>query len=111
MYYGIIWKRKNNTYRCAGKEHYNFYRRHQHDYEILDAIFAVDSHQESFLVSADPNKAFAGVKKQLASKCRALDGDAVIDCEFEYRVAVADGLMSKKQVMEIFAYGTAIRFI
>lgn len=81
------------------------------DYEILDAIFAVDSHQESFLVSADPNKAFAGVKKQLASKCRALDGDAVIDCEFEYRVAVADGLMSKKQVMEIFAYGTAIRFI
>lgn len=81
------------------------------DYEILDAIFAVDSHQEFFLVSADPNKAFAGVKKQLASKCRALDGDAVIDCEFEYRVAVADGLMSKKQVMEIFAYGTAIRFI
>lgn len=81
------------------------------DYEIIDAIFAMDSHQEAFLINADPNKAFEGVKKQLASKCRNMDGDAVIDCEFQYRVAVSDGLMSKKQVMEIFAYGTVVRFV
>lgn len=81
------------------------------NFEIVDAIFAVDSHKEGFLMAADPNKAFEGVKKQLIDKCRSLDGDAVINCEFEYRVAVGDGLMSKKQVMEIFAYGTVIKYL
>lgn len=81
------------------------------DYEIIDAIFAMDSHKEGFLMAADPNKAFEGVKQQLSSRCRALGGDAVINCEFEYRVAVGDGLMSKKQVMEIFAYGTVVKLI
>lgn len=81
------------------------------NYEIIDTIFAMDSHKEGFLQAADPNKAFEGVKEQLRKKCAALNGDAVINCEFEYRVAVADGMMSKKQVMEIFAYGTAVKFI
>lgn len=82
------------------------------DYTILDAIFATDSHKEGFFSgNADPNKAFDGVKKQLSAKCKSLGGDAVINCQFEYRVAVADGLMSKKQVMEIFAYGTAVKLI
>ncbi|WP_276356884.1 hypothetical protein [Cohnella caldifontis] len=79
-------------------------------YEVVDTIFAVDSHKEGFLKSADPNLAFEGVKDQLRKKCAQLRGDAVINCQFEYRVAVSDGLMSKKQVMEIFAYGTVVRF-
>ena len=78
-------------------------------YTIIDTIFAMDSHKEGFLSSADPNKAFEGVKSQLAKKCSSLGGDAVINCQFEYRVAVSDGLVSKKQVIEIFAYGTAIK--
>lgn len=81
------------------------------NYEIIDAIFAVDSHSEGFASVADPNKAFAGVKKQLSDKCRSIGGDAVIDCEFEYRNAIEEGLMSKKQVIEIFAYGTAVKFV
>ncbi len=80
------------------------------NYSIIDTIFAMDSHKEGFLSSADPNKAFEGVKAQLSKKCKSLGGDAVINCEFEYRVAVGDGLMSKKQVIEIFAYGTAVKF-
>ena len=81
------------------------------DYEIIDAIFAMDSHKEGFMIGADPNKAFEGVKQQLSSKCRALGGDAVINCEFEYRVAVGEGFGGKKQVMEIFAYGTVVKLI
>lgn len=79
------------------------------NYSIIDTIFAMDSHKEGFLSTADPNKAFEGVKSQLTKKCKALGGDAVINCQFEYRVAVGDGLMSKKQVIEIFAYGTAVK--
>lgn len=81
------------------------------DYQIIDTIFAMDSHKEGFLSSADPSKAFEGAKQQLAKKCASLGGNAVINCQFEYRVAVGDGLMGKKQVMEIFAYGTAVKAI
>jgi hypothetical protein len=79
-------------------------------YEVIDTIFAIDSHKEGFWSgAADPNKAFEGVKKQLQKKCEQLGGDAFQDCLFEYRVALADGLLSKKQVMEIFAYGTVVK--
>jgi len=80
------------------------------NYQIIDVIFATDSHGGGITaVHADPSKAFAGVKKQLEQKCKSLKGDAVINCQFEYRVAVVNGLMSKKQVFEIFAYGTAVK--
>ena len=81
------------------------------DYIILDSIFAMDSHKESFWKMADPSKAFEGVKGQLKKKAGAIGGDAIINCMFEYRVAEADGFMGKKQVMEIFAYGTAVKRI
>jgi uncharacterized protein YbjQ (UPF0145 family) len=50
------------------------------------------------------------VKQQLRRSCHALGGDAVINCEFEYRVAIAPGLLASNQVVEIFAYGTAVRY-
>jgi len=37
------------------------------------------------------------VKQQLKKKCEQLGGDAVQDCQFEYRVAIADGLLSKNR--------------
>lgn len=80
------------------------------DYEIIDAIFALDSHKEGFFTSANPGKAFEGVKSQLRTQCKLLKGDAVINCQFEYRNAVDSGFVSHKQVIEIFAYGTAVRF-
>jgi len=79
------------------------------EFEILDTIFAVDSHKEGFWSgNADPNKAFEGVKASMKEKCKQLGGNAVINCQFEYRNAIADGVFSKKQVIEIFAYGTAV---
>jgi hypothetical protein len=78
-------------------------------YEVVDTIFAIDSSSAGFLSSVDPDKAFDGVKKQLREKCRALRGDAVAFCQFEYRNALADGFLGKKQALEIFAYGTAVK--
>ena len=79
------------------------------DYEVIDAIFALDSCKESFFSGADPNKAFDKVKNSLREKASDLGGDAVINCQFEYRVAVSQGFTGSKQVIEIFAYGTAVR--
>ncbi|MDL2306641.1 YbjQ family protein [Desulfovibrio sp. OttesenSCG-928-C06] len=83
------------------------------EYKILDTVFAIDAHQEGFFAgAADPAKAFNGVKEQLKTKCVNLGGNAVISCQFEYRVATGEGLFGgAKQVMEIFAYGTVVKFI
>jgi len=82
-----------------------------HSFEVIDTVFAIDSHKEGFWSgAADPNKAFDGVKQQLIKKCEQLGGDAIQNCQFEYRNAVHDGLLTKRQVLEIFAYGTVIKF-
>lgn len=80
------------------------------DYEIIDAVFALDSSQEALFKSADPNKAFDKVKNGLRRKAEELGGHAVINCQFEYRIAASPGAFgTTKQVIEIFAYGTAVR--
>lgn len=84
----------------------NVYRQ----YEIIDVLIAMDSSTEKWFKAADPAEAFDGVKSILCSKCRALDGDAVINCQFEYRMAINSDVLAK-QVLELFAYGTAVRFI
>lgn len=78
--------------------------------EVIDTIFALDSHKEGFWSgNADPGKAFVGVKEQLIKKCEDIGGQAVQDCQFEYRNAVSQGTFGSKQVIEIFAYGTVVR--
>ena len=78
-------------------------------YEVIDSIFAIDSTTDSFLVGLNPDDAFEGVKQQLRKRCLNLGGNAVVNCHFEYRNALADGVIGKKQSLEIFAYGTAVR--
>ena len=80
-------------------------------YETIDTIFAIDSAEEGFFTSVPINKAFEGVKSKLISTCESLGGNAVIFCQFEYRVAVAQGLFGSKQAIEFFAYGTVVRKI
>ena len=74
-------------------------------YEILDTIFAIDSHASGIFSGANPDKAFEGVKGQLEKSCLKLGGNAVINCQFEYRNAQA-----KSRVIEILAYGTAVKY-
>ena len=81
------------------------------NYEIIDTIFALDSHKAGFFSTAEPHKAFAGVTKQLKDQCKKLKGNAVINCQFEYRNALDSGVFGSKQVIEIFAYGTVVRLM
>jgi hypothetical protein len=46
-------------------------------YEILDTIFAIDSHAAGMFSGANPGKAFEGVKGQLEKECKKLGGNAV----------------------------------
>ncbi len=81
-------------------------------HRVIDAVFAMDSHQEGFLSAASPAKAFEGVKRQLREASLALGGDAVINCQFEYRVALGQSVFGNaKQCIEIFAYGTAVKLV
>ncbi len=79
------------------------------DFEVVDTIFATDSSKAKLFSSADTDQAFSGVKSQLIAKCKKLGGDAVVDCKFEYRNPISTGMIKKRQVIEIFAYGTAVR--
>ena len=78
---------------------------------VVDCIFALDCTQETLFTSTNPALAFDGVKKQLKEQCLELGGQAVISTQFEYRSALADGFLGKKNAIEIFAYGTVVRWI
>jgi hypothetical protein len=82
----------------------------QQKYSVIDAVFAIDIHRESIFNSgANPRKAFDRVIDQLRNTCFDLGGDAVINCQFEYRETVDKGVLGgNKQGFQIFAYGTAV---
>lgn len=97
-------------------------------YQILDAIFALDCNTANFFYgSANPSEAFNGVKEKLRQICLKMGGDAIINCQFEYRIslattaagavtallgkAVGANISEKSQAIEIFAYGTAVKLI
>ena len=104
-------------------------------FQVIDVVFAIDTHDEGFLSNliqqatglrvavANPSIAFDKVKLQLRAQCHEMGGDAVINCQFEHRVAVTNiipGLaagaklipgVGNKQVVEIFAYGTVVKLV
>ena len=104
-------------------------------FKVLDVVFAMDSHDEGFfknilqqavgirVAAANPTKAFDKVKLQLRAQCHAMGGDAVINCQFEHRVAVSNTIpglsvgaqlipgLANKQVVEILAYGTVVKLL
>ena len=82
--------------------------------QVIDVIFAIDSANQSALTrraGADPGAAFNKVKMQLRHQCAARGGDAVMQCRFSHRVADRANLPAGKQMVEIFAYGTAVKFV
>ncbi|TWT66712.1 hypothetical protein Pla123a_45980 [Posidoniimonas polymericola] len=82
-------------------------------FRIVDTIFAFDSQGKAgiFGGSGDPHTAFAGVKQNLLAQAYAIGADGVINCQFEYRVAVAGEGIGAQQAVEIFAYGTAVKLV
>lgn len=47
--------------------------------------------------SANPGKAFEGVKEALEKECKRLGENAVVFCQFEYRNALEAKLIGKRQ--------------
>jgi uncharacterized protein YbjQ (UPF0145 family) len=83
------------------------------NFKVIDVIFVLHGETAGgFLGSGgiDIAKGFDSVKALLAEKARALGADAVIGVDFEQRIALAPG-MSNKQVLEIFAFGTAVKLL
>ena len=81
------------------------------NYEVIDTVFVIQSQgADGFLGTGgiDSDKAFDGVKASLSAKAIELGADAVIGCDFEQRIA-NDALGA--QVLEIFAFGTAVKII
>ena len=82
-------------------------------YEIIDTVFALHGEEAGGFLgtgSVDVEKGLQYIKSALAEKARAVGADAVIGVDFEHRAA-AGGVMGDKQVLEFFAYGTAVSII
>lgn len=92
---------------------------------IIDTVFAIDSSGEAGLLfdtEANPHDAFARVVEQLKRNAYSMGADAVVSCQFEYRIAVDthkafEALANwvgvsggHAQCVEIFAYGTAVSY-
>jgi len=81
------------------------------DYEIERVVFNIGADEESFLQTASPQEAMRAAELALKVQAAELKCDAVIHTMFEHRIATgADKLLGgKNRVIEVFAYGTAVR--
>ena len=80
-------------------------------YEVIDTVFVLQSQSAGGFLGLggiDTDAAFDGVKSLLSAKAQELGADAIIGCDFEQRIA-NDAL--GKQVLEIFAFGTAVKIL
>ncbi len=83
------------------------------NFEILDCVFAIDVHEPGIFGAgyASQQKAFSGVVQRLKELCFELGGDAVINCQFDYRYLQTDGLFGSKPRVEVYAYGTVVGIV
>jgi hypothetical protein len=82
-------------------------------YEIIDTVFILHGETAGGFLGGggiDTDAAFDNVKAMLSAKAEALGADAIIGCDFEQRIASTGG-MAEKQVLEIFAFGTAVKIV
>jgi len=80
-------------------------------YEVVDTIFVLHGAEAGGFMGGDGidiDTAFEEVKLLLSEKAAAMGANAVIGCDFEQRIAVSSGGWTDKQVLEIFAFGTAV---
>ena len=82
-------------------------------YEVIDTIFVMHGETAGGFMGSggiDAQKGFQAVKALLAREARKIGADAVIGVDFEQRVA-AGGTFGDKQVLEFFAFGTAVKLV
>lgn len=80
-------------------------------HDVIGPVFAYGSSKEGFLRTANPIEAYHKVTTVLQQEAAKFGADAVIFASFDYRVAVSFGCWGNRQVFEVFAYGTAVRFV
>jgi uncharacterized protein YbjQ (UPF0145 family) len=87
-------------------------------YEILKVVFKLGADQGSALgkffgSGGRPEAAFDQAEALLKEQAYELGCDWVINTTFDYRVAVGDKDVfgGRNQVIEVFAYGTAVKTI
>lgn len=98
------------------------------DYDVIDSVFGFEVYGENGVLgnkNVDPNHVYQGVKEQLKANAYQLGADSVVNCTFDYRIKVmTDGRgaalgnlvginvpASQSEYIELFGYGTAIRYI
>tara|TARA_B100000029_G_scaffold235429_1_gene232578 strand:+ start:1838 stop:2317 length:480 start_codon:yes stop_codon:yes gene_type:complete len=79
------------------------------EYTIIDTIMVFDYDLAGLVKGAEPAEAFDLVKEKLRETAVEKGGDAVINCQFQFRVAVAPKLLFWAQAFEMYAYGTVVK--
>ena len=79
------------------------------EYTIIDTIMVFDYDIEELFKGIEPAVAFELVKEKLRETAVEKGGDAVINCQFEFRVAIAPKLLFWARAFEMFAYGTVVK--
>ena len=78
-------------------------------YRTIDSIFhLVQMKPGGFMGSGgiDLQQGFQQAKAEMAEIARSMGGNAIINCDFELRVAVTQ--FANAQVFELFAFGTVV---
>lgn len=82
----------------------------QEPYKVLDSVcaYAVGGIERTFDFDTEIHKVFNSVKDDLRSACKAIGGNAVINCKFEVRNLPFYGKRAQFSRTEITVQGTAV---
>ena len=78
-------------------------------YSIIDTIMVFDNDVAGIIKGVKPQDAFELVKEHMRAVAVDKGGNAVINCQFQFRFAATPGVLGYSQVFEIYAYGTLVR--
>jgi len=78
-------------------------------YTIIDTVMVFDYDVAGIIKGVEPKDAFELVKEHMRSIAVEKGGNAVINCQFQFRFAVTPKLLFWAQTFELYAYGTVIR--
>ena len=78
-------------------------------YSIIDTIMVFDNDVAGIIKVVKPQDAFESVKEHMRAVAVDKGGNAVINCQFQFRFAATPGVLGYSQVFEIYAYGTLVR--
>lgn len=80
-------------------------------HQVIDAVIAVEQIEAGRFSTMKANHAFEEVKAQLRQMCQQLEGDAIINCRFQYHLAANQDLKQPDPAFQVFAYGTVIKLL